>query len=37
MNKIAIIIIGDIRDCYVKDILKKELKDFDIFIGSYHN
>lgn len=36
MNKIAIIIIGDVRDCYVKDLLKKELKDFDIFIGSYH-
>lgn len=37
MNKIAIIITGDVRDCYAKDLLKKELKDFDIFVGSYYN
>tara|TARA_Y100000389_G_scaffold19220_1_gene16679 strand:+ start:2163 stop:2843 length:681 start_codon:yes stop_codon:yes gene_type:complete len=35
MKKIAILIVGDVRDCYAKDLLKASLSDFDIFIGSY--
>ena len=35
--KIAIIITGDVRDCFVKNKLLKIFKEYDVFIGSYIN
>ena len=32
---IAIIITGDVRDCFVKDKIVKLFKDYDVFCGSY--
>ena len=33
--KIAIIITGDVRECFVKDKLNEIFKEYDVFIGSY--
>ena len=35
--KIAIIITGDVRECFVKNKLLKMFKEYDVFIGSYIN
>ncbi len=35
--KIAIIITGDVRDCYVKHKIVEMFKEYDVFIGSYIN
>tara|TARA_Y100000768_G_scaffold378998_1_gene354124 strand:+ start:2323 stop:2943 length:621 start_codon:yes stop_codon:yes gene_type:complete len=33
--KIAVIITGDVRDCFVKDLIKNIFKHYDVFCGSY--
>ncbi len=35
--KIAIIITGDVRDCFVKNKIVEIFKEYDVFIGSYIN
>lgn len=35
--KIAIIITGDVRDCFVKNKIVEMFKEYDVFIGSYIN
>ena len=35
--KIAIIITGDVRECFVKNKLLEIFKEYDVFIGSYIN
>jgi len=35
--KIAIIITGDVRDCFVKNNIVEMFKEYDVFIGSYIN
>jgi hypothetical protein len=33
--KIAVLITGDVRDCFVKDLIKNIFKHYDVFCGSY--
>ena len=33
--KLAIIITGDVRDCFVNEKIKEIFKNYDVFIGSY--
>ena len=35
--KIAIIITGDVRKCFVKEKILEMFKEYDVFIGSYIN
>ena len=37
MMKIAVIITGDVRECFVKYKLIEIFKEYDVFVGSYNH